>query len=542
MKEYYNYINGALSGKIIVPKTIRQAIERIEKFKQSDDMYFDEEEVQRCFDFISLMKEWQGASAGMSASLLPFQKFIVATFLGLKWKKTDTRVAKEIFLLVGRKNAKTSLLAKLSAYFMICDGEEAPYIGCFATSAQNARILFEAACNYLKTIDANSKYLRIYRNYIKFPKNNGEFHVFSSDSKNKDGYSFSTLFYDEVHSYRDNSLIAVGRSSQGARKQPSLWQITTAGFLLDGYPCYETWKMSLEILNGIKEDRTFFPFIYQFDSEDEIEDEDMWIKANPAIDVVIDRQYLREQKLLAENNPSEAVGVKTKNFNIWCNASSVWIPNTRVAECMQSLDINDFRGFQAYMGVDLSSTNDITALSVMIPKDEKKYFFTYAFLPEETYRTSCNAKLYERFRMDGELFVTPGNVVDYQYIINKIKELNDILKVEAIYYDKWNSTQFAITCTEIGLPMVQQAQGLLAFSAPTKEFERIILTRNAVINKSAMFLWQMGNVVLATDHNNNVKPSKSTHSNKIDNVISSIQALSGYLANPVNNDFDIFVF
>lgn len=543
MKQYREYIEGVRSGKIVASQYIKQAVERLERFKQRPDMYFDEAAVQDCFDFLACTKEWSGPAAGKSGALLPFQKWIVGSIIGIKWKETKTRVCKDVFMLVARKNAKTSLISKLALYLMIADGEASPYIGCVASSRDQARILYEAGQHYMKTLDPKEESVKLYRNYMKFPANNGEFHVFSSDASNMDGYNFSTAICDEVHSYKDNSLISVLRSSMGARKQPLLFQITTAGFLLDGYPCYETWKVSVEILAGVKEDPSFFPFLYVMDPEDDWEDEKNWIKCNPAIDVVVSRKYLREQLTLAKNDSTQIVGVKTKNFNLWCSAASVWMKQEDIAACMkQKINLEEFRGYLGYIGVDLASVNDTTSLSVMIPKDDKFYFKTWTFIPRDTFVNSPNHELYQQFYNAGCLIITEGNITDYQVITNKIVELSQIINIEGIYYDQYNSSQWAIQCTELGFNMCPFSQGLQKFNNPTKELERLVLSRNAVIDKSTMVLWMFGNAVLRVDHASNVKPEKGKGvSGKIDAVITMVESLGGYLQNPMGNDFDIFV-
>lgn len=543
MKEYLQYIEGVRTGKIVTSQYIKQAVERLEMFKRRDDMYFDADEVQKCFDFISYMKEWSGKAAGKSGALLPFQKWIVGSVIGIKWRATGTRVCKDMFMLVSRKNAKTSLIAKLSAYLMVADKEANPFIGCVASSRDQARILFEASQKYIKTIDPKQEMVKLYRNYIKFPANDGEFHVYSSDSSNMDGYNFSTAICDEVHSYKDNLLISVLRSSMGARKQPLLIQITTAGFLLDGYPCFETYKVAIEVLSGVKEDPTFFPFLYVMDPDDDWEDEKNWIKCNPAIDVVVSRQYLREQLTLAKNDSTQIVPVKTKNFNIWCQAAQVWIRQEDVAACMkEKVNIEDFQGMIGYIGVDLASVGDTTSVSVMIPKGGKFYFKTWTFLPRETFVNSPNHELYQRFYNDGTLSITEGNITDYQVITNKIVEINNIIQIEGIYYDQYNSSQWAIQCTDLGFNMCPFRQGLQSFNNPTKELERLILSKQAVIDRSTMLLWMFGNCVLRVDHAANVKPEKGRGSNgKIDGVITMIESLGGYLENPSNGEFEIFV-
>ena len=541
MKEYYQYIEDVKSGKIKASHYIKQQIERVENFAAREDLYFDEAEVQDCFDFIACMKEWSGKAAGKSAALLPYQKFVIGSILGLKHKEDGSRLCRESLLFMARKNAKTSLMAKFAAYMLICSGEANPFIGCVATSTQNARILFEAACKYLKTIDPNMKNIRVYRNYIKFPANDGEFHVFSSEADTLEGFGFYLGLCDEIHTYKDNKLLSVIRASMPARKSPILMSITTAGSLKDGYPCYEMYKMSIEILAGVKEDDSFFPFLYCMDPDDDWKDEENWIKANPSLDVIVSREFLRQQVKLAENDTSQLSLIKTKNFNIWTSTMDVWIPGEKVAKVMKRIDLNDLKGNVAYIGIDLASVSDLTALSIMIPFEGKYYFKSWGWVPRETFENSPNHELYERFALEGDLIISEGNVTDYQLIVNKIVELGQDFSIQGIYYDPYNSSQLAIECTNLGFNMQQCRQGLLSFSNPTKEFERLVLSEQAVIDRSMLFLYCINNCTLKVDANFNCKPDKTSSNNKIDLVISAIEALSGYLSNPVDNNLEIFV-
>lgn len=540
MQGYYDYIRGVQNGKIVTSIYIRQAVERLEQLKKRNDIFFDEDAVKECFEFIRTMKHFAGKSAGSQFELLPYQKWIIGSIIGIKYKDTGFRVCRETFILQARKNGKTSLIAALSLYMLICDKEQSPSIGIVASSRDQARICYEMCQQYAKTLDMEGRVIKQYRNYLKVPANNGELKVYSSDSSNLDGLSQSMTILDEGHAQKDNRLYSVMKSSMGFRQQPLMVQITTCGFLLDGYPCYETYKMSLEILNGVKTDDSFFPFIYMMDPDDNWEDENNWIKCNPALDVTITREYLRDQLTAAKNDSSQLVPIKTKNFNCWMNSANVWVPQDRVVKCMDNFDVQDFTGHMCYIGVDLASVSDLTALAVMIPDGDKFYFKNYAFLPYDTYINHPNHQLYERFYNDGDLILTDGNICDYQAITNKIMDISQILQVEGIYYDPYNSGQWAIQCTELGYNMQQFRQGLLSFNNPTKEMEKLILSRNAVFDKSALMLWEFGNVVLRVDSQQNCKPDKTTPSNKIDNIIASVEALGGYLQNPVSTDFEIF--
>lgn len=541
MKEYYKYIEDVLTGRIKTSIYIKQMVERLEGFKKRDDMYFDEDAVRECFAFIRQIKHFAGKAAGKQFELLPWQKWVVGSIIGIKHRDSGLRVCRECMILVARKNGKTALIAALSLYMLIVDGEASPSIGCVATTREQSRILFEMAQQFGKSLDPKGQHLKQYRNYMKFIPNNGEFKVFSSDSSNLDGLSLSMAVCDETHAYKDNLLYSVLKSSMGFRRQPLLVQITTAGFLLEGYPCYETYKVSIEILAGVKEQDEFFPFLYVMDTDDDWEDESNWIKCNPCIDETVTTEYLRDQVRAAKNDTSQLTPVKTKNFNIWMQSSLQWIPQDIIAHQMRTkVDINDYAGYTCYLAVDLSSVGDFTALSCMIPDGDFFVFKTWCFLPEESYKEHQNKVLYEKFIQEGSLELTSGNVCDFDNILNKIAEINKILNIEGIYYDSWNSSFFTIKATELGYNMVPVSQAVGSFNAPTKEFERWAREGKLIIDKSTNLLWQFGCVSLKIDHNGNIKPTKDTYKGKkIDGVISMLMCTAGWMKSPIATDFEI---
>lgn len=540
MKQYYDYIEGVRSGRIRACTYIKQMVERLEKMKEREDLYFDEKAVKECFEFIRQIKHFAGKSAGQQFDLMPWQKWVVGSIIGIKHRDTGFRVCKDCMILVARKNGKTSLIAALSLYMLIADGEASPSIGCVATSRDQARLLFEMAQQFGKSLDPKEQHLKNYRNYIKFTPNNGEFKVFSSDSSNLDGLNLSLGICDETHAYKDNRLYSVLKSSMGFREQPLIVQITTAGFLLEGYPCYETYKVSVEILAGVKTQDEFFPFLYMLDPEDEWTDEENWIKCNPCLDVTVTKDYLRDQVRAAMNDSTQETPIKTKNFNIWMNSSVQWIPQDIIAGQMQPVNIEDYRGKTCYLAVDLASVGDFTALSCMIPDGDMYVYKTWCFLPEDSLKDHPNKVLYDRFIQEGSLELTAGNVCDFDNIINKIAELNKILNIEGIYYDSWNSSFFTIKCTELGYNMIPISQAVGSFNAPTKEFERWARDGRLIIDKSTNILWEFGCVSLKVDHNDNVKPAKDSYNKKIDGVIAMVMCTAGWMKNPVDTDFTIF--
>ena len=157
--------------------------------------------------------------------------------------------------------------------------------------------------------------------------------------------------------------------------------------------------------------------------------------------VTVNAGYLEEQVNQAKNNPSEEVGVKTKNLNIWCDSSDVWIPASYINEVSADIDIKKFKGKTAYLGVDLGATSDLTAVTALIDDGQKIYFKTHYYLPESALETKPDKELYKVWRQLGFLTVTAGNVTDYDYITNDIIEMQKSLNIQKIFYDPYNSTQ-----------------------------------------------------------------------------------------------------
>lgn len=540
MRGYEKYITDVLSKKIPTCLYIYQAVQRFERFRNRNDIWFDVDAVDDCIAFIGTMKHYLGKSAGKPFILEPWQEFFFANIVGLKWKRDNTRVCREVYLQMARKQGKTAMIAALALYFLIADGEASPEIACLATSREQAHICFDMIGQFAKSLDPNEQDLKHYRNFIKFPANNGQCKVFSSDSSRLDGLNISLGIIDEAAALKDNLLYSVIKSSMGMRLQPLLVQITTPQFDLTS-PAYLTYQMGIEVLAEIKENDSFFPFLFTLDVDDKWDDEDCWIKSNPNLGVTVTKEFLKGEVKNAKNDSTQEVPVKIKNIGIWCSSSMSWIQQELVAQYMQPLTWEEFRDCTCYIGVDLASVSDFTSMSVMIPKDDKKYFKTITFIPRETLDNHPDSELYQRYIREGSMIITPGNVTDYDYILNQIFTINEIMGIEGVYYDKWNATQFAITATEAGINMQPYSQAVGNFNAPTKEFERLLKEGGLVIDKSSNILWQIGNVELKMDINGNVKPTKEKEKKKIDSVISMITALGGYLQNPVSNDFEIFI-
>lgn len=537
-KPYFQYVDDVLEGKIPTGNLIKLACKRFNRFLERDDIYLDEAEIDRCVLYISQMKHFLGKSAGKNFVLEPWQQFVVANVLGLKYKSTKKRVCNETNIMIARKNGKDALIGAICDYLLIADGEAAPEIVVAANSTDQAKICFKYISEFGKSLDPKGKILKYYRNYVTVPSNNGVVKVISSDPTKADGMNISCFVVDEMHENRDRRMYDVLKSSQGMREQPLAIIISTAGFHLDG-PYYDMYKLSVEILNDVKQMDNFFPFIWQLDEGDDWSDSNNFIKANPNLDVTVTKDFITQEVNKAKVDPTALNGVLVKNLNMWQQSAMAWISRENVVKCMKDINIDDYVGYTAYIGVDLSSVNDMTAMSVLIPIGDEKYVLkNYAFLPEETMKDHPNRELYQKFHQDGDMIMTSGNIVDFDYVTKLIYDLSQKLSISGIFYDPYNSGTWSIQCTDLGFNMQPVSQGLLNFNSPTRQFEKWVLGENLIIDKSSLFLWCVGNCSLKEDWNDNRKPIKSSANSKIDCVIAALMATKGYIGNPVANDFN----
>lgn len=530
MKPYYRYAKEVTEGKIVCGENIRLACSRFQKDLQRTDLEFREDVADRAIGFISTLKHFAGKSSGKNFILEDWQQFIIANIVGFYWLSGERRFTSS-YIEVSRKNGKTALAAALCLYYLIADGEDGAEVDLAANSKEQAKIAFSFCSTFAKQLDPKAKYLRAYRDSILFDVNNSKLKVFAADDSKLDGFNASFGLVDEYHSAKNSRVRDVIKSSMGMRQNPHLCTITTAGFDKT-LPCYKLRTTAIDILNGLKEDDSMFIAIYCLNEEDEWTDEKNWVKCTPNLDVTVTQKYIREQVQSAINNPSEEVGVKTKTLNLWCDTAEVWLPESYLIKSSGRISLEELKELPCYVGVDLAATSDLTAVSYLVIKDGIYYFWNHYYLPESALKEKPDRELYKYWKQQGLLTITEGNVTDYDYITNDIMKNGEAVSIQKVGYDKYNATQWAISATDLGLPLEEYSQSLGNFNKPTRELERLLLSGKCKIQNNEITRWCFKNVTLKSDHNGNVKPNKSVKAKKIDGVIAMIQALGMYLTTP----------
>lgn len=532
------YAADVIAGRIIACGYVRKAVERYYRdLDQSIEKgwYFDPRAADRAITFIQSLRHIKGEWAGKLVALEPWQQFVLWNVFGFRRSTTGYRRFKEFYLEVARKNGKTTLLAGLGNYMLFGDGEAGAEVYSCATTRDQARECFGAAEQMVRkcTLSKRAKIFRSAGGSIVYDANGSVFKPLSSDANTLDGKNASCAIVDEYHAHKTDEVYAVMKSSMGARRQPLMCIITTAGFNLAS-ACFTYRQSAIKILDGIIEDDTSFVMIYTQDSREELADPATWIKSNPCLGASVWPEFLIEQHKTMHTKPEQESSILTKHFNMWVQAAKTWINDEVWRKCVTVTDPATLIGCECYGGMDLGAVNDYSSLALEFHENGRVQVLMWYWIPEEKYksrgemqRENVNIEVWQR---QGHIKVTPGNVTDYDVIRADISAIAGKYTIRKIGYDRWNSSQLVIDLLSDGLPMDGFQQSIGNISPPTKDFERLIRTGEYEHFDNPVLRWQISNVVIYRDANDNMKPIKSRSPEKIDGVVAAIMARGEYMS------------
>lgn len=530
------YESDILSGKIKASKYIILAMQRNQKDLQRKDIYFDAAIGQRAILFIeTVLKHYKGSFKGKPFILSPWQQWIVSRLLG--WKKLDgTRRFNDLYIEVPRKNGKTSLLAALALYLLLIEGEAAPELFAAATKEEQAKILVDEAAKIAKE-SGLSKYLKFFKyreshKLISSPRNNGFLKPLGRDSDTLDGLNVFIGLIDEYHAHKTNGILDVLKSGAGARTQPLIMIITTAGFNKN-LVCYQYRKYIIKLLNGLAEQDNLLALIYTLDEGDDWQDKSNWIKANPNYNISVMPAYLEAQAKEAISNPAKMVNFKTKHLDIWEDSAQTWI----TTEAWAKNKINELpqqgKGVN-YAGLDLASAFDFNSLVVNKRVDNKSYLIPFFWLPSA--RVAEHAKNNPQIKYwiaTGLIKIIPGEVMDWELMGSDVLEILKDYDIKLISYDRYKAEHGLIQyLIKNGYPVERLdpfSQAITNINEPTNELERRVKAGELLHDGNPVLMWHFGNVEIYTDTNGNRKPNRAKTSNKIDGAIASIMAIGAEL-------------
>lgn len=535
------YARFVVAGDISASKYTRYACERqladLDRQESEGWPYrFDEAAASRVCKFIELLPHIKGDKAKRREliSLEPWQCFILTTVFGWLHKVTELRRFRTVYTEVPRKNAKSTLSSGVALYLLAADGEEGAEVYSAATTRDQARIVWaDAKAMADKTAGLQRRFgVRTSANEITVSARSSVMRSLSRDQGgNHDGLNVHGGIIDELHAHKTREIFDVIETATGARSQSLLWLITTAGFNRSGI-CFEQRKYLVDILNRTHADETYFGIIYTIDDDDDWTDPEVWKKANPNWGISVDPDDIARKARKAAHLSSAQPNFLTKHLNVWVNADSAWMDMRKWDAAGDSaLQMEDFAGAEAWVGVDLASKKDLAALRVLIRHEGKKYTFGKFYLPEEAVEESTNSQ-YDGWVLDGRIIVTPGGRIDFDYIEEDLKDICRLLDVQAVPFDPFQATQFAGHMLEHGLPMIEYGATVANFSEPMKMVEADIISGDLIHDACPVMSWNVGNVVCHTDVKENIYPRKAIPENKIDGVVALIMAYGAELRAP----------
>ena len=540
----HKYARGVVSGEILAGKYVKQACQRqlddLERWKGKSAPYrFDEAAADFVCGFIECLPHIKGewARQGRTIDLEPWQCFILCTVFG--WKRADgTRRFRTAYTEVARKNAKSTLSSGVGLYMLVGDGEPGAEVYSGATTRDQARIVWDDARRMAqKTATFRELGIKTHAHAIT-NDDGGSFKALSAEAKNLDGLNIHCAIIDELHAHRTREVWEVLETGTGARAQPLLWAITTAGSDRSGI-CYEQRGYVLKILNRAVEDETYFGIVYSLDDGDDWADERNWGKANPNLGVSAKLDDLQRKAKKALQQTAAQPGFLTKHLDQWVNADQAWMDMRKWDACGDpTLDIQDFRGEPCWLGVDLASKTDIAALTALFARDGKRQLFRWCWVPEETVEGSTNSQ-YPGWAIEGRLRTTDGATTDLDAIADQIRDLSKEFDLRSVAFDPWQALKTMQELQAEGIPVVEYRNTIGNLSEPMKQFEADVLDGKIVHEGCPLVAWQVSNVVCHLDQKDNVMPRKERAENKIDWPVSAIYAYGMYLRDEATQEIDL---
>jgi phage terminase large subunit-like protein len=356
-----------------------------------------------------------------------------------------------------------------------------------------------------------------------------------------DGLNVHCAIIDELHAHKTRNVLDVLTTATGARRQPLIFVITTAGFDRNSV-CWEQHDYSVKVLEGIIPDDTFFCYVAGIDEDDAWTDEAVWPKANPNLNVSVKAEDLRTKCQRAIEVPGQQNAFRRLHLNEWTEQANRWLDMAVWDENGQAFDLELLKGQDCYAGLDLSTTSDITALALWFPTQQKA--LCYFWVPQEgvRQRSERDRVPYDVWEREGYIEATEGNVVDYDIIRVRVNELNQFYNIRELAIDRWNSTQLQTQLMGDGFTVVPFGQGFYSMTAPTKEMERLILERKLNHGGNPVLRWMASNVAVAQDAAGNLKIDKAKSTEKVDGMVALAMALGRAMVHPEAVEEEVGVF
>jgi len=469
-----------------------------------------------------------GEWSGRPFELMPWQREMIGTLFGTL-REDGMRQYRTCYCEIPRKSGKSETAAGIALYLLFADGEDGAQIYGAAGDRDQAGIVYRVAAEMARRAPVLAKRAKVLDSVkrIVVEGNASFYRAIPAEASSSHGFNAHGIIVDEVHVQPNRDLIDVLNTSTGARRQPLTFYITTAGCDQNSI-CWELHDYALKVQKGVIQDPTFLPVVYNAEEGDNWKDPAVWAKANPSLGVTIKLDYLERECARAQETPAYENTFRRLHLNQWTRQETRWLPLDKWDACAGRVDPAMLAGQRCWAGLDLASTEDITALALVFADEDGGYdVLPYFWIPEATIerRTRRDRVPYELWARQGLVYTTPGNSCDYSFIRQKLNDLAEIYDIEDVAIDPWNARQLGGELMEDGFDVVDFRQGYVSMSAPTKELLRLVLAGKLRHGGNPVLRWMADNMVVTTDAAANIKPAKDKSTERIDGMVALIMAL-----------------
>ena len=515
-------------------------LERAAENDPSFPYYYDSDAADRAVKFISELRHYKGVHKGKPFILTDWQEWdIVRPLFGWRRKSDGSRRFRKAFVEVARKNGKTALAAAIMLYLMLADGEFGAEIFSVATKEAQAKRCWDAAAKFCKHSPKLRALVRQYSKRINCDFNDSFFLPLGADSHTEDGWDPHGTCVDEYHAHPTDGMIEVMKTGMGARRQPLLFIITTAGDNPDG-PCKQEEDYCKKVLTPQLDivNEQYLIYIAQPDNEDDFLDESTWWKANPNLGITVLWDYIREQCREADQKPSKRADFLTKNLNMWVKGAQKFIDMPKWHRCKGKLDLDWLAGRRCFGGLDMGVSGDLSALALAFGGDEilekgKRliYLLMRYWAPEQgAWLAGRTDKVdYLRWAEAGWIKLTPGERTSRQVVFDDILELAGNYEIAELAVDTNYAVQLADDLAQENLLVLPHRQTAPAMNLGVRELEDAYIEQRLIHGEDPVLTWMAGNVVPYEDANENLKFLKNRSTGRIDGMVAATMAIGRLL-------------
>ena len=544
------YARAVVDGKVVAGRLVMLACRR-----HLDDLatakarglVWDGAAARHALDFFGHLRHSTGEWAGHPFDLQPWQAFVIGSLYG--WKRADgLRRFRTAYVEVARKCGKSVLLAGTALYALVADGEPGSHVYAAATTRDQARIVFGEAERMVDASPALRARVTRTVNNLAVLATSSWFRPLSADASKMDGLNVHFAAVDEVHEHSSPEIVQKLNTATGARRQPLIFEITTAGHDRHSV-CWQHHEFSVKALEGTmpaESADSWFAFIATIDPGDDWTDPAVWIKANPSLGVTVKVEDLKRQVDEAREMPAQQNAIRRLRLNEWTEQVTRWLDmevwdeggparGTNPAAVKVGLEAlaEQLEGRECYGGLDLARVNDLSALVLLFPPTgegdlpDKWIALCRFWVPEEDIlrRARRDRVPYDVWRAQGFLVATPGNATDFAFIEQEILELAARFDLRELAYDRTFAGEIVQSLQDEGLNLVQFGQGFLSLAAPTAELERLSVSRALWHGGHPVLRWNASNVAVRQDPAGNIKPDKERSTERIDGISALVNAL-----------------